>query len=87
MAAIYNGLQIPVTLQALTKRDAIDDALNRFLFGMYSNNTELFNSAHTEEGRWELSGSSCRHILEGLKAIHKECFDLTISKLVKVDVV
>ncbi|EFQ36840.1 hypothetical protein CGRA01v4_04246 [Colletotrichum graminicola] len=81
MAAPYDGLEMPVALQALTEREAIEDALNRFLFGMDSNNTELFDSAHTEDARWELSGSSGGRVLSGLKAIHEECFDPTISKL------
>ncbi|KAK2030067.1 hypothetical protein LX32DRAFT_587385 [Colletotrichum zoysiae] len=81
MAALYDGLEMPVALQALTEREAINDALSQFLFGMDSNNTELFDSTHTEDARWELSGSSGGRVLEGLKAIHEECFDPTISKL------
>ncbi|OCK73296.1 hypothetical protein K432DRAFT_410809 [Lepidopterella palustris CBS 459.81] len=44
---------------------------------MDTNDTALFDSAFTQDARWDLSG----RVMEGLKAIHTECFDATIIKL------
>ncbi|KAK1979538.1 hypothetical protein LZ30DRAFT_570195, partial [Colletotrichum cereale] len=82
IAACYDDIAMPQALYpALTERKAITDALYRFLFGMNSNNAEIFDSAHTEDAHWVLGGTSVGRVLEGLKAIHEECFDLTISRL------
>ncbi|KAL2808096.1 hypothetical protein BJX63DRAFT_439670 [Aspergillus granulosus] len=71
-------LNLPAALSpALPVREAVADALHRFLMGMDTNDTALFDSAFTPDARWNLSG---RH-MDGLEAIHRECFDATIIHL------
>ena len=69
---------LPVVLSPpLEHREAIIDALSRFLIGMDNNSPALFDSAFTADVRWELNG----RVLEGLQAVHAECYDATILKL------
>lgn len=61
----------------LTSREAMTDALYRFMLGMDTNDISLFDSAFTTDARWEFNG----RVVDGLKAIHTDCYSPTISQL------
>ena len=58
-------------------REAIADTLARFCLGMDTNDVELFDSAFTSDAFWDLSGKK----VNGLDAIHKECYYYNIVRL------
>ncbi|KUI55847.1 hypothetical protein VP1G_03183 [Cytospora mali] len=60
----------------LNDREAINDAIYRAVVGLDTNDVNLFDSAFTEEGSFDLNGK----VMEGREAIHSQCFDF-ISKL------
>lgn len=69
---------LPATLSPpLTGRDAVADALHRFMMGMDTNDLAMFDSAFTADTRWDLNGK----ILEGLDTVHDRCYNFNISKL------
>ncbi|MCJ1436259.1 hypothetical protein MMC27_005637 [Xylographa pallens] len=71
-------MSLPAALSpSLTSREAIADALYRFVIGMDTNDIALFDSAFTQDARWEFNG----RVVEGLKAVHTDCYEATISKL------
>lgn len=68
---------LPASLSpALTGREAIADAVYRFLLGLDTSDSALFNSAFLPESTFELNG----RVHEGLSAIHTGCFE-PIAKL------
>ncbi|KAI8952145.1 hypothetical protein F4801DRAFT_242299 [Xylaria longipes] len=73
------GMKLPVVLSQPSPRDheAITDCIHRLILGMDTNDAELFDSSLSQNAQWEL------HIktLDGLKAIHEQCFDSDIIKL------
>lgn len=72
------AMSLPATLSpSLTPREAITDTLYRFMYGMDTNDATLFDSAFTQDVRWSLNGN----IIDGLKAVHSECFDRTICNV------
>ncbi|KAA8644079.1 hypothetical protein EYZ11_005448 [Aspergillus tanneri] len=69
---------LPAALSpALTTREAIADALHRCMIGMDTNDTALFDSAHTQDAQWNIGG----RVVQGLQAIHRECYEKTIMTL------
>lgn len=71
-------MSVPVALSPpLTSREAITDTLYRFILGIDTNDVALFNSAFTEDARWDLNGK----IVEGLKTIQTDCYERTLSTL------
>ncbi|KXG47298.1 uncharacterized protein PGRI_011680 [Penicillium griseofulvum] len=78
MAAYDRTMALPAVLTpALDTREAIADALHRFMLGMDTNDAELFDSAFTEDVKWDLFGRQ----MNSLKEVHTECFDKTIIHL------
>ncbi|EAW10946.1 nuclear transport factor 2 family protein [Aspergillus clavatus NRRL 1] len=64
---------LPTTLApALSGREAITDALYRFVLGLDNNDPNLFDSAFTPTATFAVNGK----VSEGLPAIHADCFDL-----------
>ncbi|KAJ5356052.1 hypothetical protein N7517_010661 [Penicillium concentricum] len=71
MAAYDRTMALPAVLTpALDTREAISDSLHRFMLGMDTNDAELFNSAFTEDVKWDL-----------LEEVHLACFEKTIIHL------
>ena len=57
MAAYDRSMALPAVLTpALDTREAVTDALHRFMLGMDTNDSELFDSAFTQAVRWDLFG-------------------------------
>lgn len=78
MAAYDRSMALPALLiPALDTREAVADALHRFMLGMDTNDSELFDSAFTQDVRWDLFGRQ----MNSLKEVHVECFDKTIIHL------
>lgn len=78
MATTMTDMSLPPVLTpSLPVRDAIKDALYRFLTGMDTNDAALFDSAFTADAKWALN----RRDLDGLPAIHADCYDSVISQL------
>ncbi|SCW00887.1 LAFE_0D00320g1_1 [Lachancea fermentati] len=63
-------------LSSLSTREAVVDALYRFVTGLDTSNIELFDSALTDDATFDLNG----RVMKGLEEIHTYCYD-TISKL------
>ncbi|KAJ0419679.1 hypothetical protein BJY00DRAFT_285737 [Aspergillus carlsbadensis] len=61
---------------ALTRREAITDAITRFLVALDTSDKPLFESAFTASATLNINGT----VLEGLPALVSGCYDL-ISKL------
>ncbi|ROV91537.1 hypothetical protein VMCG_09429 [Cytospora schulzeri] len=60
----------------LSDRDAINDAIYRAVIGLDTNDANLFDSAITDDGIFDLNGK----IMEGRAAMHSQMFDF-ISQL------
>ncbi|KAL3488400.1 SnoaL-like domain-containing protein [Aspergillus germanicus] len=60
----------------LTRREAITDAITRFLVGLDTSNKSLFESSFTSTASLTINGNT----IEGLDAIITECYDV-IGKL------
>jgi len=72
------NMSLPAALSpALSGREAIIDALYRVMTAMDTNDVSLLDSAHTEDARWEVGERRA----EGLKAIHSDFYERTISRL------
>ncbi|RJE18852.1 hypothetical protein PHISCL_08808 [Aspergillus sclerotialis] len=61
---------------SLTEREAITDALYRFLVGLDTNDKTLFESAFTPTASFTVNGRNA----QGLSALHDNCFT-PVSKL------
>lgn len=78
MVSTLQSMALSATLSPpLCSRDAITDALYRFIYGMDTTDLALFDSAFTPDARWDLNGK----MLEGLEAVHDRCYFFNISKL------
>lgn len=60
----------------LSDREAINDAIYRAAIGLDTDDVDLFDSAFTDDGTFELNG----RVIEGREAVHSQMFDF-ISKL------
>jgi hypothetical protein len=69
-------MALPISLPALTDREAIVDALNRFTTGLDTADAALFDSAFFSDARFEMNGQA----LDGLDVIHERLYNL-VSKL------
>lgn len=60
----------------LSDREAIIDAIHRALVGIDTNDSNLFNSAFTDTGSFDLNGQ----VMEGREAVNSQMFE-SVSKL------
>lgn len=68
---------LPASLSPpLSDREAINDAIYRAVVGLDTNDVDLFDSAFTDGGSFDLNG----RVMEGREAVHSQMFDF-ISKL------
>jgi hypothetical protein len=66
-----SDMNLPASLApSLETREAISDALHRFMVGMDTNDSALFDPAFTLDARWDLYG----RVMNGLEEIHEKCF-------------
>lgn len=69
-------MALPIALPSLSLREAVIDSLYRCVLGLDTADVALFDSAFTKDAILDINGK----VMEGLNAIHTECYDL-IAKL------
>lgn len=62
---------LPTVLSSLSTKEAITDALYRFVLGLDNADLALFESAFTEDGVFEFNGD----VMQGKDTVRAKCYD------------